>query len=517
MEKSWFFKKSTALFFCLLLSFAIPVWADSSKVLNYREYAAYTTLDPAFSTGVTDENVMGCIYSKLITYQPGTKWEWKLDAAEEIKLIDPTHIKFRLKKGIMFSNGYGELTAEDVKFSFERIIDKKLNSPNKGDWAKLDHVEVKGKYEGVIVLNAPFQPLWMTTLPYISGNIVSKKAVTEAGGRIKMDAKACSGPYMVEKWIPKQKLVLKRNPVWSGEKTDFDKIVLYPIDDEKVAEMAYEAGDLDYTRVSISSFERYEKNPPANTKVEKRPSLYYVWLGMNFASDKLKNKDLRKAVQYAIDIPSVLQAAYSGQADASTGIIAPGLIGHRDQNLISPSADYKKAKEYLKKAGYENGVTLKLDILNKSTWVAAAQVIQATAAQAGINIEIKLNDSGSFWVLGDESAGDFWKGVDLIINRFSMAPDPYYATQWFTCDQVGVWNWERFCSEEFDSLHNAGLEEADPGVRSELYKRMQDIMEESGAYRFITHEITPLIYRDTIDAALRPDGIPLLRDFRLKK
>ena len=114
---------------------------------------------------------------------------------------------------------------------------------------------------------------------------------------------------------------------------------------------------------------------------------------------------------------------------------------------------------------------------------------------------------------GDENAGESWKDVQLILNRYSMTPDPYYATAWFTQDQVGVWNWERFRSEEFDKLHDDAQAELDNDKRSAMYRKAQDLMEDSGAYRFITHEATPVIYRNTVKPALRPDGLPLLRYF----
>src|SRR5690606_39940765 len=61
---------------------------------------------------------------------------------------------------------------------------------------------------------------------------------------------------------------------------------------------------------------------------------------------------------------------------------------------------------------------------------------------------------------------------------------PAWALMWFTCDQVGVWNWERWCSPEFDALLAEGAKEMDPAKREPIYRRMQDLMEESGAYVF---------------------------------
>ena len=93
-------------------------------------------------------------------YREGPEWGWTPLAAKSIVALDPTHVAFELNPGIMYSDGYGELTAEDAKFSFERMVNPALKSPFAQDWATLDHVEVKDKYSGVIVLKAPFAPLW---------------------------------------------------------------------------------------------------------------------------------------------------------------------------------------------------------------------------------------------------------------------------------------------------------------------------------------------------------------------
>ena len=182
--------------------------------LRTRTYADIRSMDPAFSQGVVDEEIHAAIYNKLIQYKPGREWGWQLDAAAMIEQVDPTHIKFALRDDIGFTNGHGAMTAEDVKFSFERIVDDATESPNKPDMGPLSHVEVTGEREGTIVLNEPFAPLWTIALPYITGNIVSKAATEAAGGRIGADPVAESGPYLRASWSPKEKTVLKRNPDW---------------------------------------------------------------------------------------------------------------------------------------------------------------------------------------------------------------------------------------------------------------------------------------------------------------
>ncbi len=502
------FLKSAAAFgtAALPMGLASQAFGADDGVLRVRTYGDAPNMDPAHSVGIIEEEIHAPIYNKLIQFKPGTEWGWQLDAASMIEQLDDTHVKFALRDDIGFTNGFGAMTAEDVKFSFERIIDAATDSPIKPDFGPLSHVEVTGEREGTIVLNDAYAPLFSIALPYSAGNIVSKAAVQAAGGRIGSDPVAESGPYLRASWSAKEKTVLKRNPDWQGEAPAWDTIEVYPIDDENTAEIAFEAGELDVTRVSLGSVQRYREGVPHGGKLIESPSLYYTWLGMNLDHPKLQNKQLRQAIQHAIDVPTIMEAAYFGAAEPATGIIAPGLPGNRAQGLIPPEANLEKAMALMAESG-ETNVTLTLDIINKTTFSTAAQVIQAMLAQIGITLEINVLESGAFWASGDND------DLQLVLNRYSMTPDPSYATGWFTTEQAGIWNWERHANPEFDQLHSDASQIADPAKRAVLYQRAQDLMEESGAYRFLTHEATPVVHTARVRPALRPDGLPLLRYF----
>jgi peptide/nickel transport system substrate-binding protein len=180
-----------------------------------------------------------------------------------------------------------------------------------------------------------------------------------------------------------------------------------------------------------------------------------------------------------------------------------------------PKRDVEGALALLEEAGVSD-LALTLDILNKTARTAAAQVIQANLAEVGIDVTIQTHDSGTFWTLGDESAGDAWKDIQLHVQRFSMQPDPSFATAWFTPEQIGVWNWARFNSPEFGELHAQAIVETDPEKRHEMYVRMQDLMNESGVYVFLTHELNAAIYDDDLVPGL-PDGNMRFAEFRRAK
>jgi len=493
-------------------SMAVPraALSQDGKVLTVRSYSDLQVLDPAFRLSLPEDDIIRSIFAPLVGVEPGDTWGWKAIAVDSIEQLDDLTVAFTLKDNIGFTDGYGQMTADDVKFSIERFADPAMESPYAGDWAALKEVEVKDKLSGLIHLKNKFVPLWTTTLPTPASCILSKKAMEELGDKLTTKPVAQSGQYLLADWQPKQKTILRRNPDWKHEPGGFDEIHIIPIEDPATAERGFEAGDLDYTWTSVSSLPRLKENPPEGSVVLEKPSLAYVWMGMNQDNEALKDVRIRRAIQHAVDRQSVVDAAYFGAAAVGNGIIAPGLPGSRDS--VTYDYDPDKARELLAEAGAE-GLNVTLDILNQSERLAAAQVIQANLADVGVTCEIKQNDSGTFWTLGAKE-GDYFMKLQLILGRFSMQPDPSWATVWFTPEQIGVWNWERFNSPEYKELHEQGLVESDPAKRDEIYKKMQALMDESGDYVFLTHEVVGAIHRDSIVPGLKPNGESLLADFK---
>ena len=495
----------------LLPKYALSAAGD---VLTVRVETDLNSLDPINMVTRNDLDVATTIFSSLVKFKSGTEWAFVKDAATAIEHADPTHITFTLHSGLAWTNGFGEMTAEDVKFSFERIADPANESPYQSDWATLDRVDVVDDRRGVIVLKEPFVPLWQNTLTFGSGLIVCKRAVGEAGGSFATEIPASSGPYVLDEWVPKQRIVLRRNPDFSLFKVDFDEIRLLSIPDNKAAEIAFEAGEVDYTEVSMSSIPRLRESLPSNSALTVKPSTTFWWIGMNTDHELFRDQRVRKAVQYAVDVDGVLDAAFFGVAERSTGISTPGNVGHRDGNLIT-GRDVDKAKALLAEAGRAGGFETTITVLNDTDRVSASQVMQANLAEIGIKAEILTHDPGTYWTLGLEAEGEMWRDLQIMLLRFTSTPDPSYGLQWFTPDQVGVWNWERWNNAEFGELHRQSIIEVDPQKRHDVIARMQDLMEESGAYIFLTHGVNAALYNPRIVPASAPDLRVSLRDFAL--
>jgi peptide/nickel transport system substrate-binding protein len=186
------------------------------------------------------------------------------------------------------------------------------------------------------------------------------------------------------------------------------------------------------------------------------------------------------------------------------------LPGARTRNLYA--YDPAESRRLLREAN-QTGLELRLDFGQNEDHLTAAQVIQAQLAAVGITVRIHTMDAASFIAINEDSQGDGWRDTQLHIQRSTTAPDASWVTPWFTCSQVGIWNFERFCDPEWDRLSQQAVTELDPEKRAAIYRTLQDRQEETGAYVFLFHGLNTWLTRAPIKGAWTPDGQwPLLRD-----
>ncbi len=471
-----------------------------TKVLKIRLYGDIQVLDPAFYVSANDKVVGTNIYNGLVTYGANS-YDIVNDLAESIETSeDGTVITFKLKEGVQWQNGYGEVTTEDVKFSYERFIDPALKASYADDWAQLDHVEIIDKYNGKIILKGPFAPIWHSTLPVTAGWVLCKAYAEKVGLEGLATKPLGSGPYILSEWLPKQQVTLTRNPDYFGPQPYYDEIDFIPIEDDKAAEIAMEAGELDFSQVSIDSFERFSSD--SNFTTVKVPNIRFSWIGLNVENPKLADINVRLAIRYGVDVDSIIEAAYFGLVDRELGLIAPGLVGYWP-DAPRYERDVAKAKEYLAKAGLTS-LDIRFDILNTTEYQTWAQIVQQNLKDVGINVTINPMDSASFWSLGDGDAG---KNAEMFGINYSMEPDPSWATVWFTTPQIGIWNWMRWSNAEYDQLHQEGLTTLDNTKRTEIYIRMQQLFDEAAHTIWITHGNLVFVNKPGVNVAMTPNGV----------
>jgi peptide/nickel transport system substrate-binding protein len=472
-----------------------PAAPAGPKILKVRITADIQDMDPAFMTGSLENSITNNIYQGLIEYRGNYDKYFDALISEPLKVsADGLKISFKLREGVQFQKGYGEMTADDVKYSFERIIDPKVNASYRDNWKTLDHVEVTGKYTGDIILKEPFAPLFNSTLPATTGWIVSKKAVEEMGNDKLKTNPVGTGPYEFVEWVPNQKVVLKRFDGYWGLKAYWDEIDFLVIVENSAAEIALEAGEIDFTVLGTDAVDRLSADPKYAVYPIQLQS--YGWIAMNVQHPNLKDVNVRKAIREAIDVPSILEAAYNGKYKQACAMVAPGMIGYWEQAPCYPR-DVEKAKEYMKTAGVTSlDVTLTYDTNAENQ--TTAEIVQANLAEIGIKVELVPQDSGVF---GEEGYGENGAKVrQLALMSYSTYPDPSFDTMWFTCAQVVEWNWMYWCSPEFDKLNDQGMKVLDPEKRKQIYIQAQQLMDQDAIAVWLYYPTNYYASRSSLDA-----------------
>jgi len=483
-------------------------YAQAKAAISVRIDRDVEVLDPAFRSGLQDGNIVRAITQRLVTVAPGGNGDLVKDAAAELTQTSPTTIDFTLKPGQMFSDGFGEMTADDVKFSYERFIHPDASgkeSPYKGEWAGLKEVQVVDRLRGRIVMERPRAGLFTIALGDVAGSILCRRAVEQRG--VEHNTRPVgSGPLMVTAFEKQRQVVMRRNPVYAGERSGFEEVAVRYVPDPKTAELGLRSGDLDFASLPPSQAEALRT--AAGLKVIQQPGIANIWMGMNVEKPPFNDPRVRRAIRLALDVDQMLLAGFNGRAPRANALVMPQVVGHwPDAPVVKRNV--AEAKRLLAEAGHAAGFKARILVQNQPVYQTMALVAQALLRDVGIMLDVDAQDAGSFFSAGK---GDTGKALDLFIIRFNGKLDPNFLAQWFTTGQVGTWNWQRWSSPEFDRLLDEGSAELDDAKRAALFIQAQKLMEASDAFVWLTYDVGIFIHRDWLRPALLPSGIDWAMD-----
>lgn len=354
---------------------------------NVQIFAEPDTLDIHRTAAVISHALCRDIYAGLVRMENGEivadlaeSWEWNADYTE---------ITFQLKEGILFSDGT-PITAEDVVYSFNRGIEAGFGTY----YVYIENLAAKGEREVVITLNQPYS-VFLSSMCTTYFSVMSKAAV-EAGMDVGFLPNVTSGAYYVEKWETGAGITLKANPnYYRGEAAVKDVELLF-MTDENTALIALESGDIDYMMggagtlagSSIQYLEGVE-----NCSLLPFASTAYNFLSLNQNVEYFADKNVRKAIDCAINREDIILAALDGYGTPAGIPVLPSLGGYVDG--FAPTAyDVEAAKQYMAASAYPNGFTFTIQACSDQ-WTKVAQVIQSELKEIGITVNIEEMEVGT--------------------------------------------------------------------------------------------------------------------------
>src|ERR671931_1323145 len=341
--------------------------------------------DPHFSTSSNEIRWTFNLFDNLLSRHPDGKLYPSL--ATEWKLTNPTTWTFKLRQGVKWHNG-DPFSSADVKYSFERTWDPKLNTRVSTVFTTVEKVEAPDANTVVFTTKKP-DPLLDARVAFYGGQIVPKKYL-EAVGNDTFNAKPIgTGPVRFVSWTKDDRVVLEANPDYFGGKPDFDRFVMRSIPETAPRIAGLLKGEVYIvTQLPPDHAERVTGN--ASTRVVGALYAGLYVLAVNSKVPPLDNPLVKQALSLAIDRDAIVKELWRGRGIVPSGPIAKG-DNHFDPTLPPLAYNPKEARERLKKAGYKGEeIFIETTVAYVALDKAMSEAIAAMWKDVGVNVKVEV-------------------------------------------------------------------------------------------------------------------------------
>ncbi|HEV7662130.1 MAG TPA: ABC transporter substrate-binding protein, partial [Chloroflexota bacterium] len=304
------------------------------------------TLDPRLTKNTSGFRVRELAFNGLVAINPD--FTPVPDLAEKWDNPDDKTWVFHLRPNIKFHDG-SDLTASDVKFTYESVLDPAFNSPSRAFYLSVDRVDATDKNTVTFTLKAPFAPF----LSYMDLAILPQAAVQKLGADFGTKPVG-TGPFKVDRWTTGDTIELSANDAFYGGRPNLDRVRLKVVPDNSARVVALESGDLDFVQSPVSPQDVSRVQSGGKLKVDRTPAAGYTYINLNTADPILADKKVRQALSHLVNKQQIIDTIYKGIGKPANGPIVPGMWAYPAD---VPSFDYNPdtAKALLDEAGWKAG------------------------------------------------------------------------------------------------------------------------------------------------------------------
>jgi peptide/nickel transport system substrate-binding protein len=423
------------------------------------------TLDPALAIQGDEYMLMHNLYDNLVrideklTPQPQLATRWAADESGRTWT-------FTLRPGVKFHHGK-TLTAQDVVFTVERILDPKTASPGRPLFASVEKVEAADPQTVRFRLSAPY-----ADLPMVLGATFGRILPSDRADKIATEPSG-TGPFRMAEYRPGDRTRLVKNPdYWDQGRPYLDELWQVNVPQAATQVASLSGGDVQMVFEVPTSFIPSLRRSPAVTVVEvKSPSFQPVTM----LSDQkpFDNSKVRLAMKYAVDRDAILKAVWQGHGAVGEDHPVPTINPFWAATTPKHAYDVAKAKQLLAEAGFPNGIESEFWTSNERVGLQELAVaVQQMAAPAGIKLDVKTVP----WA---------------VFNSTVYKKKPLYVNNWFgrgTIDETlygyfrtgGGWNEGNFSKPELDRMLDEGRSTVDMEKRKKIYAEAQQFIHDEG-------------------------------------
>ncbi|OHD64790.1 MAG: hypothetical protein A2176_10720 [Spirochaetes bacterium RBG_13_51_14] len=452
------------------------------------------TLNPITATDAYSHAINLRIYETLVDRDHDTL-EVKPMLAERWRISpDKMRYRFYLKKGVLWSDGV-EFTADDVVYSYNRIMDPKVASGQQ----KVYYIDIKrctkiDRYCVEFLYSRPYYLalIFCGNMPIVPKHIFNDGTDfnTHKSNRFPIG----TGPYTFDRWDTGKNITLARNEKYRGKKPEIRKVVYKIIAEESVALQMLKKGELDVMGVRDIEWVRQTNSEKFTSRFYKLkyylPSFSYI--GWNSMRPFFKDRRVRLAMTHLVNRKEILDKLLFGLGEIVTGPFY--IFGDSYNKKLKPwPYDPKRAKQLLKEAGWvdrDGDGTLEKDGIKFSfTFTISsgskfaerlASILKEDFSKAGVDMDINRYEWAVFL---DKIQSRNFDATSLGWSDPDFQDDPYQI--WHSSQIKGGSNYIGFSNREADRIIEEARKEFNEKKRIAMYHRFHEILHYEEPYTFM--------------------------------
>jgi peptide/nickel transport system substrate-binding protein len=464
------------IIFFILISTASAAGYDPNGRLNMGLGGEISVMNPLLSSDSTSSAIEGVIFSgmvkvdKNLDFVPDLAKSWKVSRNGLVWT-------FKLKKGVKWHDGK-PFTADDVKFTFDTVMNPNVNSVRRGDYfidGKPIKFKVIDKYTIQAVLPKPFSPfLASAAMSIIPKHLLEGKEIDM--GIFNMHPIG-TGPFKFIEYKTGDHVLVTRNEDYYGDIPLLKEIIFKIIPDENTALVALKSGDIDESGIPAKDF-----HPIKGIDLYKYDALLYTYFGFNLKSPKFADIRVRRALSYAVNRKQLIGLIYRGYASPAYAPSAPVSWAYSD-DVFKYEYDLEKAKELLKEAGIKDlEFTVLVNHGNKEREKAAA-ILQQQFKKIGVKMNIRILEWSA--LLKIINAKNDPKDFEAVIIGWSLGIDPDSYSIWHSSQYPNGLNFTGYSDPDVDELLDEGRKVIARAGRKKIYAKMYKKITEDAPYIFL--------------------------------
>ena len=515
------YKSLTIIVFAIGLISCYNSDKRSENVFHYNEQTGIASLDPAFAKNQSIMWAVHQLYNTLVEVDsqlnivPSLAKRWEISP-------DKTTYTFYLRNDVVFHddacfpNGRGRaMTARDVEYSFNRIVNKNTASP--GSWIFNGKIDTTNGFKAIddtifqLKLIKPYQPmLGILSMQYSS--IVPQEAVEKYGTDFRRHAVG-TGPFQFVAWEEGQAMVMKKNSKYfekdeNGVRLPYLSGIKISFFDSKATEfLLFRQKKLDFINDIDASFKdevltkkgtlRNEWQKKIQLQTHPYLNIEYFGILVDTTQPLLKNsplasKKIRQAINYGFDRQKmVLYLRNSLGIPAQSGFVPAGLPSFDSTKVKGYIYNPELSRKLIREAGFTNQTLPTIKLQTIPIYSEIASYVARQLEEVGFKIQVDVVQKSLLLDLTSNSKTPFFRG-----SWIADYPDAENYLSVFYSKNPAPPNYTRYKNPRFDALFEKAITETNDSLRYQLYRQADQLMMEDAPvvplwYDVVVHLVQP--------------------------